>query len=179
MPIHTPGKVLLKNIPLRFVASKAGGHGGKSVNTEIPLVPFIDFLITLVVFLLMSFSASGELLAQKPSIELPKAANTTDLEVAPVIAIDAQVITLDGRQMAETPNLEGETPPERIEALITDLDTIKRNWAVLHPSEPFPGELVVQADEKISFRVIKKIMFNAGIAGFPTITFAVNKVEGK
>lgn len=177
MPIHTPGRVLLKHVPLKFVSSKVSGGGGKSVNTEIPLVPFIDFLITLVVFLLMSFSASGELLAQKPSIVLPKASNTTQLEVAPVLAIDSLVVTLDGRRMADTATLAADAKVERIEQLISDLETLKRNWSILHPQDPFPGQLIVQADQAVDFRVIKKIMFSAAQAGYGNVTFAVNRVE--
>ena len=74
MPIRKPGKVLLRAVPLEFVSRKVTGHARKSTNTDIPLIPFIDFLIVLVVFLLISFSASGELLAQKPNLVMPKAA---------------------------------------------------------------------------------------------------------
>jgi len=31
-----------------------GGHGRRSVNQELPLVPFIDFLLCLVMFLLVT-----------------------------------------------------------------------------------------------------------------------------
>ena len=53
MAIAKPGKVLLHKIPLHFVHEKVAGGGKKGVDQSIPLVPFIDFLITLVVFLLM------------------------------------------------------------------------------------------------------------------------------
>ena len=175
MPIHKPGKVLLKNVPLQFVAHKVGGGGRKSVNLEIPLIPFIDFLIVLVVFLLITFSASGELLAQKPTITMPKAQNTTMLEVSPVVAIDPVVVTLDGRRMADTASLAADPKVERMEQMIQDLETLRRNWSILHPQEPFPGQIVMQADISIDFRVIKKVMFSAAQAGFPNVAFAVNR----
>src|SRR6187549_3436308 len=105
MPVSKPGKVLLRDVPLAFVSKKVTGHGRKSTNMEIPLIPFIDFLIVLVVFLLISFSASGELLAQKPNLVMPKATNTVNLEIAPIIAIDPIDVTLDGRRMVDTPSL--------------------------------------------------------------------------
>ena len=176
MPIHKPGKVLLTKVPLKFVRNKVGGGGRKSVDHEIPLVPFIDFLVTLVVFLLSSFSASGELLAQQPNLKMPDAHNTVDLEIAPVIAINPEVITLDGRRMADTRTLAADARVERMEQLIQDLETLKRNWSILHPSEPFPGTVIVQADVNIDFRVIKKVMFSAGQAGYANINFAVNRV---
>lgn len=176
MAIHRPGKVLLKTIPLKFVRKKVSGGGKKSVDHEIPLVPFIDFLVTLVVFLLTSFSASGELLAQQPNLKMPQAANVVDLEPQPVIAINPDVITLDGRRMADTRTLEQEAQVTRMEQMIQDLETLKRNWSILHPTEPFAGTVILQADEKIDFRVIKKVMFSCAQAGYANISFAVNRL---
>ena len=175
MPIHQPGKVLLKHVPLDFVAKKVTGHGAKAVDVSIPLVPFIDFLIVLVVFLLISFSASGELLAQKANLTMPKAANVADLEPNPVVAIDTITVTLDGRRMADTATLASDPKVERIEPLIQDLETLKRNWSILHPTEPFPGQVVLQADVSIDYRVIKKIMFSTAQAGYSNVSFAVNR----
>lgn len=175
MPIRKPGKVLLRGVPLEFVSKKVTGHGGKPMNADIPLIPFIDFLIVLVVFLLISFSASGELLAQKPNLTMPKAGNVVNLEIAPVIAIDNLVVTLDGRRMADTQSLASTPKVERIEQLIQDLETLKRNWSILHPQEPFPGQVVMQADVKTDYRVIKKIMFSTAQAGYGNVSFAVNR----
>lgn len=177
MAINKPGKVLLRDVPLKFVSKKVSGHGGKSLNQEIPLVPFIDFLIVLVVFLLISFSASGELLAQKPNLKMPDAENVAHLEIAPVISVDAIVVTLDGRRMADTESLVADARVERIEPLIQDLETLKRNWSILHPQQPFPGQVVMQADIAIDFRVIKKLMFSASQAGYANVSFAVNRVD--
>jgi biopolymer transport protein ExbD len=179
MPINQPGRVLLRAVPLDFVAKKVSGHGSKPVDVSIPLIPFIDFLIVLVVFLLISFSASGELLAQKANLKMPKAANVVDIEIAPVIAVDPVVITLDGRRMADTATLAADPKVERIEQLIQDLETLKRNWSILHPQEPFPGQVVLQADVSIDYRVIKKLMFSTGQAGYANVSFAVNRSGDK
>jgi len=179
MAIHKPGRVLLHHVPLKFVRKKVAGGGRKSMDHEIPLVPFIDFLITLVVFLLTSFSASGELLAQQPNLKMPDAKNAVDLEIHPIVAINPDVVTLDGRRMADTPTLAADARVERQENLINDLETLKRNWAILHPSEPFAGTVILQADRSIDFRVIKKIMFSCAQAGYSNISFAVNRTGGE
>jgi biopolymer transport protein ExbD len=179
VPINKPSKTLLRDVPLRFVANKVHGGGRKSANADIPLVPFIDFLIVLVVFLLISFSASGELLAQKPNLKMPDASHTINIETSPVVAIDTVVVTLDGRRMADTATLASDPKVERIEPLIQDLETLKRNWSILHPQEPFPGQIILQADVSIDFRVVKKIMFSAAQAGYANVSFAVNKIDKK
>lgn len=178
MPIHTPGRVLLHHIPLKFVHDRVAGGGRKSVDVSIALIPFIDFLITLVVFLLTSFSATGELLAQRPNLIMPEATNVVDLEIAPIIAIDPQVVTLDNRRMADTASLAASPQLERIEQLVQDLETLKRNWSILHPNEQFSGTVILQADRGVDFRVIKKVMFSAAQAGYTNVSFAVNQGGG-
>jgi biopolymer transport protein ExbD len=178
MPVHKPDRVLLHHIPLKFVRSKVAGGGRKSMDTPIALVPFIDFLITLVVFLLSSFSATGELLSQRPNLVMPNATHAVDLELAPIVAIDSRVVTLDGRRMADTQTLAATPGLERIEQLVQDLETLRRNWSILHAREPFPGTVIIQADRSIDFRVVKKVMFSAAQAGYTNISFAVNRTGG-
>ncbi len=137
MAIKRPQPELLHHIPLRFVRNRVAGHGRKTVDHQIPLIPFIDFLIVLVIFLLMSFSASGELIAQQPTISMPEAANTEQIEISPIVAIDARVITLDGSRVADTQTLAATAQVDRIEPLIQGLETEKRKWETIHPSEPF------------------------------------------
>lgn len=179
MPIHQPGKVLFRQLPLSFVARRTGGHGAKSVNIEIPLIPFIDLQICLVVFLLMSFSSTGELVAQRTGLHVPKAEHTKELELAPVLSVDASTVILDGRRVADTASLAADPKVERIEPLIDLLETLKRNWSVLHPRDDFPGALIMQADLAIDYRVIKKLMFAAAQAGYPNVRFAVTKASAK
>jgi biopolymer transport protein ExbD len=178
MAIHKPGKVLLTQVPLKFVRKKVTGGAKKSVDSEIPLVPFIDFLVTLVVFLLTSFSASGELLAQQPNLRMPDASNVVDLEISPIVAINPQVVTLDGLRIADTQTLAASPQVERIEQLVQNLETMKRNWSILHPQQPFPGTIILQADQHIDFRVVKKVMFSAAQAGYANVSFAVNRRGG-
>ena len=110
---------------------------------------------------------------------MPKAENVVNLEISPVVATDSIVVTLDGRRMADTATLASDPKVERIEPLIQDLETLKRNWSILHPQEPFPGQVILQADVAIDFRVIKKIMFSSAQAGYSNVSFAVNRISKK
>lgn len=178
MPIKKPGRVLLHHIPLKFVHDKVAGGGRKASDAPIALVPFIDFLVTLVVFLLMSFSASGELLAQRDNLTMPTAVNTVALEIAPIISIDPQVVLLDGRRVADTSSLADDPELTRIEQLVQDLETMRRNWNILHPNDEFTGTVILQADRGVDFRVVKKVMFSTVQAGYTNLSFAVNQGGG-
>ena len=177
MAIKRPEPELLRNIPLKFVRERVSGHARKSVDHQIPLIPFIDFLIVLVIFLLMSFSASGELIAQQPTITMPDAQNTEQIEISPIVAVDERVITLDGTRVADTQTQGQSAQVDRIEPLIQGLEAEERKWETIHPSEPFAGQVIVQADRNIDFRVVKKVMFSAASAGYGNVSFAVNQRE--
>jgi biopolymer transport protein ExbD len=177
MAIKRPEPELLRNIPLKFVRDRVSGHARKDVDHQIPLIPFIDFLIVLVIFLLMSFSASGELVAQQPTITMPDAENTQQIEISPIVAVDERVITLDGSRVADTQTQGQSAQVDRIEPLIAGLEAEKRKWETIHPSEPFAGQVIIQADRNIDFRVVKKVMFSAAAAGYGNVSFAVNQRE--
>ena len=60
----------MHEVPLRFVWNKVMGKGHRGVGAALNLVSFIDFLVVTVIFLLMSFSASGEISVDK-NVTLP------------------------------------------------------------------------------------------------------------
>jgi biopolymer transport protein ExbD len=173
-----PEKHLLQQVPLRFVHMRLAGSGSKSVSMELPLIPFIDFLITLVVFLLMSFSASGELVAQQRTIRLPSADDTMPLITAPVLALDRQVLTLDGQRITDTPSLLAHADSGRIEPLVEALNRTRTSWEALHPGQPCPNTVIFSVDRAIDFRALKKAILSVAAAGFVNISFAVNPRGG-
>ena len=59
------------------------------MNAGLSLTSMIDFLVVTVVFLLMTFSASGETPVAK-GLNLPKAENTLDMIDAPIVAVVRQ-----------------------------------------------------------------------------------------
>jgi len=173
MSVAKPEARLLHHVPLAFVRRRATGGVRKGVDAAIPLVPFIDFLIVLVVFLLSSFSASGEL--PQATVTLPTAANPIDLDLAPIVAIDASMVTLDGRRVADAHDLASTAGTVRIDGLVNDLQTLHANWSLLHPHEPFPGSIIVEAGRATDMRVVRAVMFSAAQAGYPNVSFAVSR----
>src|ERR1700678_3961508 len=97
MPIATPGRRLMRQIGLEFVAKKVTGGGHRSTNASLSLTSMIDFLVVTVVFLLMTFSASGET-PQAKGLVLPKAENTLDMIDAPMVAVVGSESLVDGGQ---------------------------------------------------------------------------------
>jgi biopolymer transport protein ExbD len=177
-PISVPGRRLMHHIPLRFVRKKVSGHGQKSVNAEIPLIPFIDFLLCIVLFLLASFSATGELPIDK-NVKLPNAENTIDMTEAPMVAITGTQILVDGSPAGSTRVIEEANRLQRVEELFNILKNKRELWKQLNPGKEFPGVVILQVDRKVPALVVKSVFQTAAFAGFPNVSFMVGKLGGK
>jgi biopolymer transport protein ExbD len=175
MPIKPPAPRLFQSVGLESVQQKLGHAGRKTLNEALNLVAYIDMMTVLVIFLLMTFQANGEILFVQKNITLPSAANWTDLERAPVIGVTNDVVTLDGRQVAAGEELTRDTATGdlRIGELVDELVTAKNNYKLLHPAEDFKGVCIIQSDKNVEFKVLKRVMFSAASAGYQNVNFAV------
>src|ERR1700730_11300942 len=113
MPIANPGRRLMRQVGLEFVAKKVTGGGHRSTNANLNLTSMIDFLVVTVVFLLMTFSASGEIPIDK-NVKLPKAENTIDMVDAPMISVNGSQILVDGTAAGSTRAIEDAGRMQRI-----------------------------------------------------------------
>ena len=134
----------MHTIPLQFVQKKVAGGGGRSTNANLSLTSMIDFLVVTVVFLLMTFSASGETPMAK-GIELPKAENTMDMIDAPIVAVNGQRMLADGAAAGNTRAIEDSKRMQRIDELFNILKNKRELWKQLHPGKDFPGVVVLQS----------------------------------
>jgi biopolymer transport protein ExbD len=174
-PIGVPGKRLLHHVPLKMVQKKVAGGGGHSVNMEIPLIPFIDFLLCIVCFLLASFSASGELPMDK-NVKLPKAQNVLDMTDAPIVAITGTQILVDGTAAGSTRTIEEANRLSRVDELFNILRNKRELWKQINPGKEFPGVALLQVDRKVPALVVKSVFQTAAMAGFPAISFQVGRI---
>ncbi len=175
MPLHEPGRRLMHFIPLPYVTKKVVGHGGRNVNAGLSLTSMIDFLIVVVVFLLMTFAASGQTPIAK-GLHLPQAENTLDMIDAPMVAINGNQILVDGAAAGNTHSIEDSKRLQRIEELFNVLKGKREVWRQLHPGKDFPGVVVLQVDQDVPAVVVKSTFQTAAFAGYPNVSFMVNQL---
>jgi biopolymer transport protein ExbD len=161
------------------VRKKILGGGGRSVNQEIPLIPFIDFLLCIVLFLLASFSASGELPLDK-SVKLPNAENVQDMIEAPMVAITGTQILVDGVPAGNVRAIVEANRLQRIDELFSMLKNKRELWKQIHPGKEFPGAVVLQVDRRVPALVVKSVFQTAAYSGYPNVSFMVGRLgDGK
>jgi biopolymer transport protein ExbD len=173
--ISKPGRRLMHHVPLKFVKKRIKGGGGKNVNAALNLTSFIDFLIVVVVFLLMSFSASGEVPVDK-NTKLPMAENTINMIDAPIVAISGTNILVDGAPAGSTRPIEDSGRLMKIDDLHNILKNKRDLWKQINPKGAFPGVVVMQVDHRVSALVVKSVFQTAAFAGYPNVSFMVGQI---
>jgi biopolymer transport protein ExbD len=175
MPVSNPARRLMRQVGLEFVTKKIGGGGHRSTNANLSLTSMIDFLIVTVIFLLMSFSASGQTPVAK-GLTLPKAENALDMLDAPIVAVVGSQILVDGSPAGNTRAVEESDRMQRIDELFNILKSKRELWKQTHPQKPFPGVAMLQIDSTIKAVVVKSVFQTAAFAGFPNVSFMVDKL---
>ena len=174
--IRPPGRRLLTRVPLRFVWSTLRGDRKRAGSASLNLVSFIDILVVTVLFLLSSFSASGQCPGQ--NVDIPSAVNGIDMIDAPMIAVNGNQILVDGVLAGSTRAVEETGRSQNIEELSALLRAKRELWKSVRPGAPPPEACVLQIDKDVPAIVVKSVFRTAASAGYPNVSFMVEKAAG-
>jgi biopolymer transport protein ExbD len=187
MAIHSPGSRLLSSVPFKVLGGK-GKQGQKSVLVQLNLTALVDMMTMLVVFLLISFSATGQL-SLPQGVVLPDAAQQTPLHHAPIITVTNDAILFNGETVGDTRALMAETSTEfkildlyerlkiekaSIENGIAEGSIATGGGGPEQDPEIIKTSVILQADKSVDAKVLNRIMKTCYAAEFPNIMFAVN-----
>ena len=175
MPVHPPGPRLISRVPLNFVRRGRSHERRRSPVAALSLTSMIDFLVVTVVFLLMTFSASGET-PQAKGVTLPLAENTLDMIDAPIVAVTGSQVIVDGVPAGNTRAIEDAKRLQRVDELFNILKSKRELWKQTHPGKDFPGVVLLQIDQEVQAVVVKSVFQTAAFAGYPNVSFMVNSI---
>jgi biopolymer transport protein ExbD len=179
MHIKKPGKVLGRTIKLKNM-KMAMGHGKISPVSDLNVTPMVDMLTMLVIFLLMTFSATGEILFVTKDIILPPAYNAVELQRAPVISLSKAAVGFEGQFVLSTTDISETTYPDwNLTPLATYLDEERQSWSLAHASsgEEFKGEVIIQSDSEVPFSTLKFVMATCAKAKYLNMSFAIRQIS--
>jgi biopolymer transport protein ExbD len=191
MPIHAPGK--------RDRRGKVGAGGGHSAAAPLSLTSMVDMFTILVVFLLMNFSSTGEIIYIPKNVKLPQASETKELKPAHVVSVTEDSIVLERETVAQLADVKAMGKSDwvilplkvKLAAAFKD-DEAKAAKDAKSLKNKLPGKkkkkddptseehmkkVTVQADKDMDFLTVKRIMATVTEAGADEINFAVQKKE--
>lgn len=151
--------------------SATAPSGGGGVN----LISMMDVLTVLLLFLLKSYVAGGEIMVPPVGVDLPPSTAERTPQASVVVAIDAdeilvgneKVIALSDAMAGE--DLEIAPLGERLRAVRQQQEEIAR----LRGAAFEAPAATIQGDRRIEFRVLQKVMYTLNQNGYEHIALAV------
>ncbi|MFQ5648900.1 MAG: ExbD/TolR family protein [bacterium] len=160
----------------RFVVVKP--RRNKSISSfALRLTSMIDMFTILLVFLLQSFSAEGEIMSVAKDLRLPESTAKTPPKASPILVVTNEWIILDGNPVEKVAAVMSQEQNliQPLRQRLAHIRTFSTNLATLDRSMGFRGQIAIQGDREIPFALLKKIMFTCGQEGFNNMLLAVNQ----
>jgi len=159
--------------PYRIKKHRERGHHG----THMALVPFIDMLTMLVVFLLMH-SSEVEILPNTKQITVPQSIAEIKPRETVVIMVTTEDLLVNGRVVAKVSEVNNAKADLIIEPLRVALkeqnDSSLRSTAQQDLAD---REVTIMGDKGTPFTVLKRVMATATAADFGKVSLAVMQKE--
>ena len=143
-----------------------GGHG------PLALVPMIDMLMILVVYLLVH-SADTEILPNTKNIAIPHSMSEQKPRPATVVTVTRDMLYVNGDAVVSVAEV-GRTQEPVVEALRAALD---RQAAPLLGGAAGPLEVTVMAEKSLPYAVLRKIVASCSAADYSKVSLAVVERE--
>ncbi|MBN1155621.1 biopolymer transporter ExbD [candidate division KSB1 bacterium] len=151
----------------------------RNVQVSLKLTSMIDMFTILLVFLLKSFSAEGQIVTVSSDLQLPESTATRAPVPSSTIAITNDWLLVDGKQVASMaevnsarhlliPNLANE---------LRQLRTVSETVGNMSADMGFTGKISIQGDREIPYIILKKVMYTCGQIGYNDILLTVMQME--
>ena len=159
--------------PYRIKKHRQRGHHG----SHMALVPFIDMLTMLVVFLLLH-SSDVEILPNTKNITIPSSIAELKPRETVVVMVTTEDLLVNGRAVAKVADVNNASAALIIEplrlALKEQVDSSLRNTA---QEDLADREVTIMGDKGTPFTVLKRVMATATAADYGKVSLAVIQRE--
>jgi len=179
MPVSVPKRRSAFH-PIGKLRSDPAHAGRKSGMISLNLTAMVDMFTVIVIYLLQSFSASGEIMFVQKEVTMPVADRAAELtERGPVLTLFDDVIMVEGKEVARSADLDpADQGIPAVTEILKGIRTREEQIATARgkprdPTKPFEGSVIVQADEDVDFMLVRKAVASANEAGWAKLKFAV------
>lgn len=180
-------------------------RGRRKINKdfELQLTSMMDILVIIVVFLLKSYTTSTNSFTSLPGLKLPysmgqdspadslhviltpEGVTFEDKRIVDFVQTAAQVGSSETRYQFKTQDLDEQG--QRILPLFDALTQAKEKAELLRAKSaardaegkplPFEGVLAIQADQRVRYETLRRVMYTAAAADFKIFRFLAMKKE--
>ena len=156
--------------------ARRGGH-----EVKLNITSMMDMFTIILVFLLKSFSTQGQLVTPATGLVLPTSTVERSTDEALSVKISRSTVVVEDRIVIGKEHYE--------ELLKQDDFMVQELYDVLQKfaeearkaaemfGRDFSGEITIQGDVEVPYKVLTRIMYTCGQAGYPIMNLIVYKKE--
>jgi biopolymer transport protein ExbD len=139
----------------------------------------IDMFTILLVFLLKSYSAEGQIMTIARDLRLPKSTATLPPKTTSIVAITREWVLLDGRPIVRNSEVlaKGDLVIPSLLKELQDLRALTEGIGQLGTATTFSGNITIQGDQATPFELLKRVMVTCGRMGYNDMNLAVLRAE--
>jgi biopolymer transport protein ExbD len=162
----------VEEVPVRRRGRMKGGeHGARELN----LTAMMDMMTIILVFLLKNYSTTPENVSLSDTLAPPRSSAKIPMEAAVTITVTQKELMVEGKSVGQvdTANhgVAGEDPKTRGTSIAPLSEALDKKVADLKAIQdkggpPFEGKLLVVADQKVTYELLMRVLYTAGVAQF-------------
>jgi len=143
------------------------------------LTSLVDVMTILLVYLLKSFSAEGEIITVSEDLMLPESSAKKRPELTVVITVNNRYILVDDENVADVDQVlaSRDLVIPQLHQWLTRRRKATETIEKYHSKVAFSGDVTIQGDKRIRFQLLKKIMYTCGQVGYSNFSLAVQQKE--
>lgn len=160
------------------VRKSRGAHKVKGFKPQ--LTSLIDVMTILLIYLLQSFSSEGDIVTVHKSLILPESSAKKAPELRATLTVNNSYILAEDKKVASVEEILSSNDlviPGLSEWLLNRRAATEKIEQYSSKTK-FKGEITIQGDKRIRFRLLKKIMYTCGQQGYNNFSLAVRRREG-
>ncbi len=140
------------------------------------LIPFIDMMTILVVFLL-AHTAEVDILPNTKNISIPQSLSDRKPSAAVVVMVTKDSVYVDGELVGSVGDMVANQDPSFAPLKSALLAQNARSLRSAEQTDPAKREVTIMGDKSTPYSVLKKIMMTCGEAEYGKVSFAVVERE--
>ena len=154
----------------RSVSRRHRARAGLKASASVNLISMMDILTVLLLFLLKSYSAGGEVMVPQPGVRLPESTAETMPRSTLIVSIDGDAIKLGSERVASVAEVAA-SPEAGIPSLAERLPAAAPAADASEGAQG--GAVTIQGDRDIEYSLLRKVMFTLSQRGYDNVSLAV------
>ena len=130
----------------------------------------LAFLTVLLLFLLKSYSAGGEVMVPQPGVKLPESTAEAMPQASLIVSIDGDAIKLGSEKVASVAEVSA-SADAGIPSLAERLPVAAQAAGSTTGTEG--TAVTIQGDRRIEYALLRKVMFTLSQSGYDNVSLAV------